>query len=459
MAFKDQRLAFELDDQALQVRATPYAGVTLVAELFRVSETAAAVDKYVELKSRRRGLRASELVESLLLLWSVGGERCEDVELLRADEALSGLVGHAFPAPQTARDFLDRFHTEDLPLLQQGDSASVREESSGLKGLGRVVAHTLAYGQALSNATRATLDVDATILASSKREARMTFKGMTGYQPVVVLWAEQDLVVADEFRDGNVPAGSGNLRVVQRAMEQLPEAVSERYLRGDSALYEHDLMDWLDEQDVQFAISADMSRELRTAIAALDESEWHEERDEGDAVRAWAEVAFVPHDKRHRKNGPVRRYLAVRILKKQGALFADGSDRKHFAVVTNREGDGLELLRWHRQKAGTIEPAHHVLTNELAAEALPSKRFGANAAWFRLNTLLYNLLSLLRRTALPDDLQRARPKRLRFLCFNVLGQLVQHARERLLRLAARARALIDRARLALRGPPRPLLGD
>ena len=128
--------------------------------------------------------------------------------------------------------------------------------------------------------------------------------------------------------------------------------------------------------------------------------------------------------------------------------------------MSNRhELDGLELLRWHRQKAGSIEHVHHVLKNELAAEALPSKRFGEGAAWFRLNTLLYDLLSVLRQLALPEELRTARPKRLRFRVFNVLGQLVRHARETLLRLAATLRRLLDRARLAIPPPPRFLLGD
>jgi hypothetical protein len=54
----------------------------------------------------------------------------------------------------------------------------------------------------------ATLDVDATILESQKRSALATYDGRTGYQPVVALWAEQDVVLADEFRDGNsLPSG------------------------------------------------------------------------------------------------------------------------------------------------------------------------------------------------------------------------------------------------------------
>ena len=90
------------------------------------------------------------------------------------------------------------------------------------------------------------------------------------------------------------------------------------------------------------------------------------------------------------------------------------------------------------------------LTNELAAEALPSQKFGANAAWFRLNVMLYNLLSAFKKIALPPDLHRARPKRLRFVLLNTIGKVVRHARETLLRMSSDAhRRLADHARLAL----------
>lgn len=124
----------------------------------------------------------------------------------------------------------------------------------------------------------------------------------------------------------------------------------------------------------------------------------------------------------------------MRIQKRQGRLFADGSSVHSCAVVTNREGDGLALLQWHRQKAGTVEHTHHVLKNELAAAALPSGKFGANAAWFRLNVLTYNLLTALKRLTFPGDLATARPKRLRFLLFNTVGKVISHARRTLLRL-------------------------
>jgi hypothetical protein len=41
--------------------------------------------------------------------------------------------------------------------------------------------------------------------------------------------------------------------------------------------------------------------------------------------------------------------------------------------------------------------------NELAGAALPSQKFGANAAWLRLNVILYNLLSAYERVGLPAE--------------------------------------------------------
>jgi hypothetical protein len=38
------------------------------------------------------------------------------------------------------------------------------------------------------------------------REALYTYEGSRGYQPMLAVWAEMDGVLADEFRDGNVPA-------------------------------------------------------------------------------------------------------------------------------------------------------------------------------------------------------------------------------------------------------------
>ncbi len=455
------RLDFEIDHRLETGVITGHAGIPSLIEAFRATGAAAVLDREVQVKQRKRGLRPSEMVESLMALWAAGGERAEDLDQFRQDGALALLLGHSLPAAQTARDFLLQFHEDDVPLLRAG-KASVPGESAPLHGLAKANAELVIDLQARKRQKTATLDVDATIIHCDKRAAKRTYDGMRGYQPVLVLWAEQDVIVADEFRDGNVPAGCGNRRVVEKALSALPPGIDRILLRGDSALYEHDLMGMLDGRGIGYAISAPMSEPLAACVAALPDGLWRHDRDEADCVREWAEVNYVPDDGNFKKDAATpRRYLAIRIRPRQGELLRDGSKVRHFCIVTNRSdpqgGSGIDLIRWHRGKAGSIEHAHDVVMNELAGAALPSQKFGANAAWLRMNVLLYNLLSAFKRVGLPEEFHDARPKRLRFLVLNTVGKVVRHARETLLRCTrAIARTLADAPRIAF-SRPRPTL--
>lgn len=442
------RLPFELDERIDDSLVTAHAGAPLVLELFRATGSAHVLDDSVKIKSRNRGLTASETAESLFALWVAGGERCEDLQSLREDKALAALLGHEIPAPNTVRDFMESFHEEYLPLLQSGPKAVVPSEPAPLQGLEKVNRRLSAWAQETAPEKTATLDIDASIYVCGKESATMTHEGERGYQPVVAVWAEKDLVVADEFRTGNVPAHSGNIRIVEKAFAALPANVETVYVRSDSALYEHDVLRFLDGRKAGYGISAVMTPALRAAVESLDEAEWKTINEETDAVRQWAEVEFCPDDGDHRKEGPVaRRYLAIRIKKKQGVLFADGSDRKHFAIVTNLEWEGDKILEWQRKKAGTVEHVHDVMKNGLAAGAFPSGKFGANAAWFRLSVICYNLISLFKRQTLPGEFWTAKPKKLRFALFNTVGKVIRHAGKILLRVSTEAlRELFDGSR-------------
>ena len=145
----------------------------------------------------------------------------------------------------------------------------------------------------------------------------------------------------------------------------------------------------------------------------------------------------MPRERSEHKDTQPLRYVAIRIRLRQEELFRDGSRVKHFAVVSNIEAwKPARLIRWHREKAGTIEAVHDVVKNELGGGVMPSKYFGANAAWLRLAVITYNVMTALKRLALPAEMLRARPKRMRFLIFNTAGRLSHHARCLVLRLAA-----------------------
>lgn len=452
-------LLIEIDPEPLPETLTALGGVPLVVQTFRSLGLPVSVRQHVRVKQRARGYDEATMVESFVILNAVGGECFDDFQRLREDAGLSGMIGHGIPSPEAARQFLYQFHEEEkieeAKRRRTADEiAYIPEESEPLQGLGLVNrALVQELGGRCPDQGIATVDQDATIIESRKQEALRTYEGERGYQPMLAVWAEMNVVLADEFRDGNVPAMMDPLTVAKEAFAALPETVATYYYRGDSACHESSLISWLRDEKraegpcgrIGFAISARMSEALQRAIGKVTEEAWEPYGAPHPVeIRECAEVSFVPGEKsEHRDTQPLR-YVAIRIRQRQESLFADGSKVKHFAVVSNiGEWKASRLIEWHREKAGTIEAVHDVLKNELAAGVMPSKYFGTNAAWLRLAVIAHNVMTALKRLALPAEMLTARPKRLRFLIFNTPGRLVHHARRIVLRLATTVERLAE----------------
>ena len=445
-------LAFEVEVAERPDAVTGRAGLPLVVEMMRALGLDEVISRQLKVRQREGGYREVEKIEALVLLMASGGECLDDIRVLQSDLGLLRLLERRLPSPDALLSFLYAFH--DPQLIKKAQErrspdtvAYIPEESPALLGLGRVNLELVQRVAARGKATKATLDCDATIQESHKQEALPHYKGGRGYQPVAIYWVEQDLVLADEYRDGNVPAGMSNLPIIKRGFQNLPRTVREYYFRADSACYDEAVLKWLADPErkagpagpIGFTISADMSVELRAVCKALPEQAWRPFEDRPEETVSCAEVEFVPGH--WRKDAWPLRYLALRVQKKQTRLFEQAPEILYLAVVTNREGKIEELVRWHWQKAGTIEFVHDVSKNEVAAAVPPCGRFGANAAWYRLSLLTYNVLSAMKSLALPAHLSTARPKRLRFSVFTLAGRIVSHAGRLVVRVGGEAEKL------------------
>jgi hypothetical protein len=462
MSTRQGILPYRIETTDRSDTVTARAGLPLVIETMRALAVDRAIEQYLRLRQRQGGFTEVQKVEAVVLLLAAGGDCLDDIRILSADAGLCRLLDRKLPSPDTLLSFLYGFHDDALIEQAQsrrlaGTTAFIPDESAPLQALARVntaLVHALA---AQGNCSRATLDHDATIQESHKRQALPHYQDGRGYQPSAIYWVEQDLVVADEYRDGNVPAGMRNLPLIQKGFASLPPTIQERFFRADSACYDERVLKWLADPQredgpkgrIGFTISADMSDTLRALCIATPESSWQLVEERAEETVMCADVEFAPGNW-PRDAAPLR-YVVVRFRKRQQRLDG-GSDTKYLAIVSNRsELDAANLCRWHWQKAGTIEQVHDITKNELAARVPPCGRFGANAAWYRLAMITYNVLSAMKSLALPPQLGAARPKRLRFSLFAIAGRLLSHAGMLVLRLGAEAERIVQiiEARLRL----------
>lgn len=454
---------------------TALGGLPLYMDLAAASGLITSIRKHMQIKSGGQGWSDDQIIMSLIMLNLSGGECVDDLRILESDEGFSkilkqvetsGLIrserrsllrkwrkakSRTVPSPSAVFRFLAAFHNMDDEENRQEHKAFIPKQTDHLRALQKVHADFLSFFQQRRPIATATLDMDATLVASEKERAKFCYKGFKSYQPLNTYWAEQDLIIHSEFRDGNVPAGFEQKRVFEEALNQLPESVNKIYLRSDTAAYQHDLMKYCAKGEnkkfkvIEFAIGAPMSSAMRQAVNEVSEEDWHPL---SKSHQEWAEVCFVPAAIGHSKNDPAYRYIAVRepleqevlpgMEKEQALPFPtmeiDARRFKVTAIVTNRDIAGPDLIKWYRNRCGKSEEVHSVMKGDLAGGKLPSGDFGENAAWWSIMMLALNLNAAMRHLVLDRSWRHKRLKSIRFSIICIAGRVVERSRRLGLRI-------------------------
>jgi len=285
-------LSYRTEAEATSQNLTALSGLAPYLELAVGSGLVDSIRRNLSVCGER-GWTDDQIVMSLLLLNLAGGECVDDLDHLNADEGFGKLLrwceSHGLPrrvrrqmkkrwrkvrdrsvvSASAARRYLGAFHDEGQEKLRVAGKALIPKANDHLVGLRRVNGEFVGFVQRCSRQPVATLDLDATLIETTKKDALYCYKHYRAYQPLNVWWTEQELMIHSEFRDGNVPAGYDELRVLIEALALLPLSVKVVRVRSDTAGYEHKFLRWLDCVDnkrfgrIEFAISCDVSREFK----------------------------------------------------------------------------------------------------------------------------------------------------------------------------------------------------
>ena len=472
-------LSYKYEEEKQASGMTALAGLPVYLDLASVLGLGDHIRTHLQVKAQ--GWTDEQMILSLILLNLAGGDCVDDLRILEKDEGFSKVLSRvetkgltrrerraqerrwrkeqhrSVPSPSAVFRYLGAFHNPLEEKKREKGKAFIPAPNEHLSGLARVNRDFVASIQKRHPLPDATLDMDATLVATGKADALFSYERYRAYQPFNVRWAEQELMLHTEFRDGNVPAGYEQLRVLKEALAMLPEGVKNVYLRSDTAGYQHDLLRYCEKTNhsrfgrIEFAIGADVTKEFKKAVAEAEAWKPLMKELDGEMVttgKEWAEVCFVPAAICHSKKDPLYRYIATRELLKQPelpgmegrvelpfqTLTMEAKRYKIFGIVTNRDTEGNELITWLHKRCGKSEEAHSIMKEDLAGGRLPSADFGANAAWWGIMILAFNLNAAMKQLALGGSWVTKRMKALRFALINLPGRVMSHARELVIRL-------------------------
>jgi hypothetical protein len=379
---------------------TAHAGLALLGEFCQAHGLAAMLDAELPAPGSGAGYRPSQFATPLILMLHGGGRTLEDLRALRRDTGLRTLLQlRAMPSADATGDWLRRM-------------------GRGLAGLAAVHRRLLARALATDERTDFTLDIDATQIVAEKRAAARTYKGERGYMPIVGHLAENGLIVGDEFRAGNDSPSARNLEFIAYCAAQLPAGKRVAWLRADSAAYQAKICNWCAENGVKFAIGADLDYAVKALIRRIPVADWRPYQD------GW--IAETGHTMNETKQD--FRLIVIR-RPVQCEMFGEEEESERYTVIaSNRAESAEETVAWYNQRGECSENRLKELKVGFQLEHLPCGQQEANAAYFRLGALAYNLFVMFKQQVLPPEFRRQQIQTIRWRLYQVAGKIVDHAR-------------------------------
>jgi hypothetical protein len=396
-------------------KVTARSGLALYAEFMRGMKLEELVERHMAGPRSGRGFKAISYIRPLSMMLYGGGEAIEEVREIREDHPLREAIQmEVIPSCSAIGDWLRRM----------GDRG-------GIEGMERVNEGVVEQVLRREDRKGYTLMADPTVIEADKREARRTYLGVKGYRPVVASLKENGLALAYEFREGN-ESGDG-VKILEKAfgkMRRMGKGKKIEEVLLDAEYYSHDVMDYLDEEKVRWAIVVDQDEAVKKLIQGIPEEQWQPYQTE-DEITTDREIAETVHAMNRGK--AAFRVIVLRWRERQGDLFKN--TYYYHCIATSMVEQTAEEVVWKYNGRGQIENHIQEIKNGFGMQGMPSGDYGANAVYFGIGILTYNLFLAQKLLTMPEPWKTKTIKSIRWLLVEVGGKLVSRSRRMILRIS------------------------
>ncbi|MCP4305555.1 MAG: IS1380 family transposase, partial [bacterium] len=237
------------------------------------------------------------------------------------------------------------------------------------------------------------VDLDSTICEVHGKQKQAASYGYTkrlGYHPLLATRAGTGEVLFARMRKGSANTARGIVRFVDELAANLKRAgaTGPMTVRADSGFWSPKLCDRLDTHGIAWSITVRLHKNMKAAIAAIDETAW---ADIDYTIGGQAQVAETAYTAGRGAKARTVRLIVRRTRLTEPAQRRLWPDWRHHAFMTSdTEISMIAADAFHREHA-VVELAIRDLKEGAGLDHVPSGHYGANAAWLACVVLAHNL--------------------------------------------------------------------
>ena len=415
--------------QSTNEKLTPRTGVAIFGEYLKGINLESLCNTNLPLAKHPNGYTPFEFIYPLILMLHSGGRVLDDIKEIRLDTALSTLL-----------------KMDNIPTASAFTKYLHKHKTIGEDGIRKINKQSLKRFLKSIKSEELILDIDATFIEAHKNTAKWSYKNAPGYMPMVG-HINGGYVIDVDFKEGNEAPASKNLEFIKQCQGQLPIGVKFDRFRADSASYQAAIFNHCDKENILFTVTAKKNKNVFDSIKDIKDDTWQ-------FFSKREKVSEFTHTMQDTDNA--FRMIVIKkditpILPTMEEYISDEvmmqyQDEIYYCIATNdNDLSSEEIIKLHRQRGETSENKIKELKNGFNMSYLPTSNTQANAFYFAIGTLAYNLF-LLFKQILDSNMQKHTVKTIRYKLYNIAGKVVSHAREITLKVNEQFKELLQNIR-------------
>jgi hypothetical protein len=356
-------------------------------------------------KNSNREIPAWEKIMTGSLMMIAGGNRVEDIKVLRADQALVNSLGwNHIISPDTYLNFLG-------------------EKSTTIK-LTTLLVDTVITTMKKSTCREFTYDNDATYFDSEKKCAMFSYQKKQQMSALLGFFPELNgLCVTAQYRKGNVSPAKGILNQL-KAADAMAEQAGKKItiFRSDSAAHNRAIFQYCDKRGIKYFVSLDKNIDVLNEISEIKSWKKLEKQPE----KEWAEFIYVMVKSKKKK--VTMRAMVLRWDNPDPTLFDESPYCYHVIATNDMEIDPMDWLDTHNGRMNS-ENFNKEIKTGFSCDYTPSNDFNKSCNYFLVGLMAYNMVQIMQLFYLGVEAQSWTIKTLRYWFVYTCGKLTKHARQ------------------------------